>query len=48
MKNPFSTRDGCAWIDGDSRMYAMKSFSEAECRAALELTDLQKTVRLAI
>jgi len=47
--NPFSSNGGkTAWIDGDSRLYCVKKFSLEECKAALELSDLQKAVRIAI
>jgi len=47
--NPFSNDGGkTAWIDGDSRLSCVKDFSIKQCKAALELPDLQKTVRLAI
>jgi len=49
MNNPFSSNEGkTEWIDGDSRLYCVKTFSIEECKAALELADLQKSVRLAI
>lgn len=30
------------------RLHAVKSFNLEQCKAALELTDLQKTVRVAV
>jgi hypothetical protein len=35
-------------VDAESRLENVKSFTAAECRAALKLTDLQKAVRLAL
>jgi len=47
--NPFSDDGGkTAWIDGDSRLYCVKNFSLEQCYAALEMRDLQKSVRLAV
>jgi hypothetical protein len=51
MRNPFEV-DVCGTkaesVDVGSRLYAVKSFSKNDCRAALKLPDLQKTVRMAI
>jgi len=35
-------------VDAQGRLDAVKQFTAAECRAALKLTGLQKTVRLAV
>jgi hypothetical protein len=51
MRQPFlvTTRAGiCEIVDAESRLEAVKSFSKMDCRAALKMPDLQKTVRLAI
>lgn len=52
MKDPFFVRRfadvDSSWIDADSRIEAVKNFSAQQCRDALKLSDLQKTVRLAI
>ena len=48
--NPFasSVHPGSQWVDADSRLECVKEFSAEQCRAALKLPDLQKSVRLAI
>ncbi len=51
VKNPFlmpSLGPGVQTIDSADRIAASKNFNIAECRAALQLPDLQKTVRQAI
>ena len=52
MKNPFFASryfgHDSFYVDAESRLDKVKSFTAAECRAALKLTDLQKAVRLAI
>jgi hypothetical protein len=52
-RNPFLTGThnwGVAqeYCDADSRIREVQIFSLAQCRAALEVADLQKTVRQAI
>jgi hypothetical protein len=46
--NPFSSGGDGEYVDAASRLHAVKEFSAEDCRAALKLPDLQKTVRLAV
>lgn len=48
MSNPFTTWRGLAWVDAESRLEAVKRFSIFQCRDALKVRNLQKTVRIAI
>jgi len=53
LRNPFwagfSFGDGDSfWVDAESRLDKVKRFSTVECRQALRLPDLQKTVRIGI
>jgi N-acetylmuramic acid 6-phosphate (MurNAc-6-P) etherase len=52
MKNPFRCpsvyQKNAEHVDATSRLELVKAFSEEQCRAALEVKDLQKTVRIAI
>jgi hypothetical protein len=51
-RDPFAISDSvyqtCSYVDAASRLEAVKSFSKMDCRAALKMPDLQKTVRRAI
>jgi hypothetical protein len=51
-RNPFfAGRNGdinTFWFDATSRIHRVKTFTIKECRAALEVEDLQKTVQIAI
>lgn len=51
-KNPFfagmNGDIGTYWCDGDSRLRRVKEFNLDQCRAALALEGLQKTVRQAV
>jgi hypothetical protein len=50
-RNPFQMElggYGCETVDAGGRLEAVKSFSKMDCRAALKMPDLQKTVRQAI
>lgn len=47
-RNPFLTANDAEYVDAQSRIEMVKTFSANECRASLELSDLQKTVRLAV
>jgi len=52
--NPFLTEirnfvgERCAALSADERIRMVQTFDAAQCRAALALPDLQKTVRLAL
>ncbi len=45
--NPFKSTYGY-WTDAESRLHCVKSFDADQCRAALEVNGLQKTVTLAL
>ncbi|GHD63775.1 hypothetical protein [Jeongeupia chitinilytica] len=38
----------CYHVTAEDRMQAVKTFTKQQCLAALELTDLQKTVERAV
>lgn len=48
MGNPFRASGGGFWGTVEDRLHMAKGFGAVQCRAALELPDLQKTVRTAI
>jgi len=53
MRNPFLTGTHLGgvsqeWVDVESRLDCVKRFSAEDCRAALDLPGLQKTVRVAV
>ena len=53
ISNPFATGTRYfgieqQWTDAESRRRHVKTFSMEQCRAALKLSDLQRTVRMAI
>jgi hypothetical protein len=45
--SPFKCTYGY-WVDAESRLACVKDFDAAQCRAALKVYGLQKSVRLAI
>lgn len=47
LPNPFRTENG-EYVDADSRIEAVKRFSAEQVQVALNLPNLQKTVRIAI
>lgn len=36
------------YLDAQSRIYAVRNFDTEQCRAALKVAGLQKTVRIAV
>jgi hypothetical protein len=47
--HPFAVSPKSAWIhcDVESRLALVRTFNKEQCNAALALTDMQKTVRVA-